>query len=399
MNKVKKITATLLSVALALSFPLGALAKEKEKPTINLQSPSAVLYNVQSGEIVFEKNSDKPLPTASLTKIMTMALASEDRASGKVKNKDMVKISKNAWAAKLKGSMMFLEVGREFSFEEIMKGMAVVSGNDAAIAMAEHLNGTTDNFIQRMNDKASQLGMKNTEFITVNGYPKNGSSDTSTAKDMAILSSYYLKQFPENEEIHQMKSYTTKTGRDDITQANRNDLLENYSGAKGLKTGYVEGHYNIVASAEREGIEFIAVVMGAPSSKARTTDAKKLLNYGFSQYKRVQINQKGEFVETLPVYYSPTKKTKVVVSETLEVTLHKEEIEKLSEKIDLPKYIKAPLKKNEKIGTKKIYIGEELIYSVDLIVEEEIESVSLFKKPFHFVALVGMWIQDKIFEN
>lgn len=396
-KSVKKAAAILLSSAMLLSVvPTGVFAEEKKQPEVTLYSEAAALFNVTTGEMIYEKNADKKLSTGALTQIMTLAIASEDKRDGKVKDADMVTISKNAWAAKLKGNVMFLEVGREFAFGELVKGVAVVSGNDASVAIAEKLNGTEEKFLARMNEKAASLGMKDTKFLTVNGMSKDSQRGVTTATDVAKLSSYYLKTFPENLKIHSLETYTTDTGRGEIKQSNANTST-GYTGAATLKSALADDQYHMVAVAERKGIKFVAVALNSASDKERTIDTKKLFDFGFAQYKQVKFNEEGEFISSIPVYYSPTKKTKVVVAETLEVTLHEKQVDQLKEEIVLPGYLKAPLKKGDIVGTKNIYIGDKLVHTIDLTIEEDLDSVATHKKIFHFLGLSVKWLQNLVF--
>lgn len=393
----RRVTAGVMATAMTFSVLGGVNAEVEKKEELNLYSDSAAIYNLNTGKLVFEKNGDDVHSVAGLSQVMTLALASEDKTAGVVKDDDSITISKNAWAAKLKGNVMFLEVGRVFPFSEIMKGIAVISGNDAALAMGEHLEGTEEKFIKRMNEKAIQLGMDNTVFASAHGLGSGDSKDLSTAKDVALLAKHYVTTYPENLEIHKMASYTTQTGREEITQANANVGISQYEGAMAIKTAYADKKYHMVVYAERLGVKYGLVLLGAGSEKERSSDAKKLLDYGFSQYKKVKFNDAGDFVSNISVYYSPTKKTKVFVSEALEVTLHDDEIKSLKEEVVLPSFLKAPVEKGEVVGKKNIYIDDELVHSIDLVIQEEITDVAGYKKIFHFIAATFKKVQDKVF--
>ena len=212
-DQLKKIIATLLS--LSLLVPTVASAEEnketKETPPVSISSPSAILINAENGDILFEKEKNENYDIASVTKVMTLLIASEELKKGTLKGTDKVKVSEKAW--RMGGSKMFIEVGQEVAAEELIKGIAIVSGNDAAVALAEHMGGTEEQFVEKMNAKAKELKMKDTTYYSPNGLGLGDDKhfDTSTAKDLALLAKYYVNAYPENMKIHGMTEYTTKT--------------------------------------------------------------------------------------------------------------------------------------------------------------------------------------------
>jgi D-alanyl-D-alanine carboxypeptidase (penicillin-binding protein 5/6) len=248
---------------------------------LRLASRSAILMDANTGQILYAKNADLPLQPASITKILSLYLADEAIREGKVHPRDTVKISKKA--GRTGGSKMFIQAGSEIPLEELLKGMAVVSGNDASVAVAEYIGGDVQSFVKRMNLKARELGMKHSTFRNPNGLPAKG--QVTTARDMLILASEYLRTFPESLNIHSQQFYTYR----DITQHNRNALLKSYPNADGLKTGWVhQAGYHIIATAKRDNTRLIAVVMGAKNSDIRTKEAEKLLDMGFSLIQKHQ---------------------------------------------------------------------------------------------------------------
>jgi serine-type D-Ala-D-Ala carboxypeptidase (penicillin-binding protein 5/6) len=235
---------------------------------------SAILMDMTTGRILYTHNADAPLPPASITKVLSLYLADEAIREGRVHPTDPVKISRKA--GRTGGSKMFIQAGSEIPLEELLKGMAVVSANDASVAVAEHIGGNVEGFVEQMNRKARELGMERSVFKNPNGLPARG--QFTTARDMMILASDYLRRFPESLNLHSQQYFTYH----DITQRNRNSLLQHYPNADGLKTGWVfASGYHIVATAKRGNTRLIAVVMGAKTSAIRAREAEKLLDEGF----------------------------------------------------------------------------------------------------------------------
>jgi D-alanyl-D-alanine carboxypeptidase (penicillin-binding protein 5/6) len=241
---------------------------------LRLTVHSAILLDMTTDRILYTHNADDPLPPASITKVLSLYIADEAIREGKVRPSDPVKISRKA--GRTGGSKMFLQAGSEIPLEELLKGMAVVSANDASVAVAEYIGGNVKGFVERMNRKARELGMTRSFFKNPNGLPARG--QFTTARDMLILARDYLQRFPESLNLHSQQYYTYR----DITQRNQNSLLRNYPDADGLKTGWVlKAGYHIVATAKRGDTRLIAVVMGAKTPAIRAREAEKLLDEGF----------------------------------------------------------------------------------------------------------------------
>jgi len=257
---------TLMILFLSINLP-DALA-------LKLSVHSAILMDMTTGRILFSHNADGTIQPASITKILSLYLADEAIREGRVRPEDPVKISRNA--GRTGGSKMFLQSGSEIPLEELLKGMAVVSANDASVAVAEYIEGDVDVFVERMNRKAKELGMTSSVFRNPNGLPAKG--QVTTARDMLTLAREYLRNFPESLNLHSQQYFTYR----EITQHNRNALLKRYPNADGLKTGWVhQAGYHIVATARRGNTRLIAVVMGAKNPKIRTRETEKLLDEGF----------------------------------------------------------------------------------------------------------------------
>ena len=242
--------------------------------SLKIRAQSAVLKNLQTGEILLSKNADRGIPPASITKVLTLYLAFEAIEEDKAGPDDRVVISRKA--SRMKGSRMYVGEGEEVQLDDLIKGTAIVSGNDAAIAIAEHVDGDVDAFVRRMNAKARALGMTHSHFRNPNGLPARG--QVTTARDVLKLCESYLERFPQSLEIHSMTSYTFQ----DVTQRNSNHLLEMCPDVDGLKTGFTrKSGYHIVVTAQRDGMRLMAVVMGAKSSSVRDREARRLIEEGF----------------------------------------------------------------------------------------------------------------------
>ncbi len=242
--------------------------------SLRLNVPSAILMDMTSGRILFSQNADEPLQPASITKVLSLYLAEEALREGRVRPTDPVKISRKA--GRTGGSRMFLQIGSEIPLEALLKGMAVVSANDASVAVAEYIGGGVERFVDLMNRKARELGMNHSFFKNPNGLPAQG--QFTTARDMLTLANDYLRRFPETLSLHSQQYYTFG----DITQRNRNSLLRHYPDADGLKTGWVvKSGYHIVATAKRGNTRLIAIVMGAKTSGIRSRETERLLDEGF----------------------------------------------------------------------------------------------------------------------
>ena len=260
------------AVAIALAVCLAAPA------CANLNVRGAILYNMQSGKVLYAQDADRRIAPASLTKIMTMYMVMDHIKAGKVKLKDQVKIS--ALAAKQGGSRMRLRAGERVSLDKLMMGLAVSSGNDAAMAVAEHVAGSQKAFVRLMNAKAKKLGMKNTVFLNPHGLPAKG--QITTARDMLILSQNYLKTHPKVMRYHRMKTLDHRG----VTTYNKNPLLKDCPGADGLKTGWIQASgYNLISTVKRGDTRLVGVVLGSANSKVRAREMRSLVEAGFTALK------------------------------------------------------------------------------------------------------------------
>ena len=337
-------------VAAIISFSnLSASAAPAAAQAFQVNARSALLINGLTGKVVFEQNADDKIPPASLIKIMTLYLIYDAIDSGNLKLTDMVSISKRAW--KFGGSQMFLEVGMQVTVSDIIKGIAVISGNDACVAAAEHLAGTEEVFVALMNKKAAELGMTSSLFKNCHGLPADG--QYTTARDMATLTYNYLKTHPHALEIHSIKEFTFNN----ITQQNRNKLLWRDSSVDGLKTGWIrESGYHLIATAHKDTDRYIAVVMGAKNHTIREEEAMKLLNYGFRNFKTSELVQQGTPVATVPVWNGTEGEVSLAAVESSFVTVPRDQAGAIKILQDIPAGVFAPVARDQKIGTLKITV-------------------------------------------
>lgn len=340
-------------------------------PTLNAKA--YILIDVNSGKILSEKNSEEKLPPASLTKLMTLYVISNALQHQQVSLEDKVRISKKAW--KTGGSRMFVKEGDYVSVESLLKGIIVDSGNDACVAMAEHLSGGEESFTQMMNQQAKDLGMSNSQFTDSTGLPSPNLY--TTAKDLAILSRALVKDFPQYYHWYKQKWFTYNG----IRQPNRNRLLWRDKAIDGLKTGHTDqAGFCMVSSAKHDKMRLIAVVLGSPSEAARADDSQRLLNYGFRFYETHKLYNKKEVISELPVFKGNENKIKVGIKHNLYVTIPSGQYQRLNIRTKIPTELKAPIKKGEQIGKLIVEFDGNTIESTPLYAIESVEPGGFFKR-------------------
>ncbi len=363
---------------------LGSFTCFAEGDTMGLSCPSAVLMEQSTGKILYEKDIHSKRPLASVTKIMTMLLAMEAIDAGKFTYDDM--ITGSAYAKSMGGSTIFLDEGEQLSVRDILKGIAVSSGNDAAVAMAEHIAGSEDNFVAMMNERAKQLGMNNTNFANSNGLPAE--NHYSTAYDIALMSRELMK----HEDIFDYTTIWMDSLRNgEFTLSNTNKLIRFYDGATGLKTGSTdEARFCISATAKRDGMHLIAVIMAAPTSKERQKDASTLLNYGFSNYALHKCATKGESVDNIHIEKSASDTTEILCGEDASYLYQKSASPQISREIVLNDDMKPPYKAGDNAGEMIIKNADKEIAKVPLVFATDVDKVSLFGT---FGKLIDNWVK------
>lgn len=326
----------------------------------NLQGTGYILMDANSGKVIAEKNSNERMPPASLTKLMSMYIISGAIKNGAVKMTDKVLISTKAW--KTEGSRMFVKAGDEVPVKDLIQGIIVESGNDATVAMAEHVAGTEEAFTDMMNTQAKILGMNNSHFVDSTGLPNP--DHYSTARDLATLTQAYINAFPEDYAYYSEKDFTYGG----IKQPNRNRLLWRYQYADGLKTGHTtEAGYCLVASAKKDGMRLISVVLGEPSDTARTEDSMRLINYGFRFHETHKVFSSSKPVVNARVWQGENTHTHLGITKDMYVTVPMGSYKKLQPTLTLKNPLTAPLIKGQTYGSVNLTLNGEVIASEPLI--------------------------------
>ena len=376
MRRFTSIVLAMIMVIMSLSTTAFADDKKVQEP-INISSKTAILMDVGSGQILFEKNPHEKLPPASVTKVMTMLLIVEALDSGKIKLDDEVQISERA--SEMGGSQIFLEPGETQKVDDLLKGIAVASANDACVAMAEYVGGSEEEFVAMMNNKAKQLGMNDTNFSNTNGLPIE--NHYTSAHDIAIMSRELLKHDKITKYLTTwMDQIVVGKKKTTIGLANTNKMIKHYQGATGVKTGFTqEAKYCLSASAKRGETHLVAVTLGAPTTQERFKDSSSLLSYGFANYESVKLCSKSDKIATLTLDKADDNKVNLVAKDDLTALIKKGESKDFTKKIDVSKNIDLPVKKGTKLGTISIYKGDKQVGKIDLINEKDINKASYFK--------------------
>ena len=348
---------------------------------IEIKARTAILQDYLSGEILYEKEPDRSIYPASMTKIMTSIIAFDLIKSGDLKLDEKFIISEKAWRLSTAGySSMFVMVGDEVSVEDLLKGIIVASGNDACIALAEGIAGTEEEFAIMMTSKANEIGMLNTNFTNSSGI--NDPDNYSTVKDILIMSNYLIQNHPEYYKWFSEIEFTwDRTGGDPITQGNRNPLLYKNMGADGIKTGYLAVEkYSLASSIQRKGRRLIAVGSGFETKRSRSRESSKLLTYGLTNFDLIEISTDKNPLDSVEVWLGKDKTVKVYTKENIYKTIKKGQKKKLKAKVIYEGPIEAPIKKDQKLAKLKIIYDEELIGEYDLLALNEVKRVNMFSR-------------------
>ena len=341
---------------------------------LEISSKSAILMDVSTGQILYEKNAHDKLPPASVTKVMTMLLICEALDSGKIKLDDKVQISENA--ASMGGSQIFLEPGETQDVNTLLKGIAVASANDGCVAMAEHIAGSVEGFVDMMNKKAQELGMKDTHFANTNGLPVE--NHYTSAHDIALMSRELLK----HDVIHKylttwMDKVVVGKKQSTIGLANTNKLIKHYNGATGVKTGFTQqAKYCLSAAAKRGETHLVAATLGAETSPIRFKDATALLDYGFANYESTKLCSKNDNITTLTLEKAEDNKIDLVAKEDLSVLIKKGSNKDFEKQVKIYKNPKLPIKKGTVLGKVEICKDKKVVGQVDLVTTKDINKAS-----------------------
>ncbi len=344
---------------------------------------TAILIDHDSNEILYEVEPDMSIYPASMTKIMTSIIVFDLLKQNKLSFEDKFLISEKAWRLSQSGySSMFLMINDEVSVENLLKGIIIASGNDACIAIAEGIAGTEENFADIMNEKASEIGMTNTNFANSSGI--NDPDNYSTVRDIAIMSQYLIKNYPEYYELFKETKFTwDRTGGDPITQGNRNPLLYKRVGVDGIKTGYLAVEkYSLASTMKRDERRLIAVASGFQTKNARSSDSLKILSWGFRNTDTFLISKKNSTI--FPVKSWLGKKTNVegITKEDIFLTLKKKESRNLKVYLKYNGPVKAPIKKDQEIAKIEVFVKDDLVQKVPVYASENVDKVNVFKSLF-----------------
>ncbi len=369
---MKKLLSLILALCLLVSIFPFAISGEESTPgkgTLSCNATSAILMEYKTGKILFEQNADEQLPPASITKIMTLLLVMEAIETGKLTLEETVTAS--ALAASMGGSQIFLKEGEQMSVRDLLKSVVIASANDAAVALAEHLCGSVEAFVEGMNEKAKALGMENTHFENTNGLDDTTSAHYTSARDVAIMSRALIAH-PLILEFSSIWMDTIRDGAFGLTNTNR--LVRFYPGATGLKTGSTsKAHFCISATAERDGMHLIAVIMGAPTRDIRNEEAKRLLDFGFANCQLYE-DEGVEFAE-VPVLGGKNGICRVKNAD-FDAIVGKGNAAKIEKRVNLPAELVAPIAKGEKVGEVEYLLNGEVIGRTDILSTEEVERIS-----------------------
>ncbi len=350
-----------------------------------VEAKGAVLIDAFSGKVLFAQNAEKELPPASVTKIMTMLLILEGVEQGRISLDDAVTVSENA--SSMGGSQMYLEPGEQHTVEELLMGVAMVSANDACVALAEHLCGTVEIFIENMNKRAKELGMDNSNFVNTNGLPEE--NHYSSAYDIALMT----KELLEHESSHEWltrKQAVIKIGlpgkEKEFELINSNKLLYQYEGALGVKTGFTQdAMFCLSGAAERDGTRLIAVVLGSESSIIRFSETKKLLDYGFSNYETVTVAEKGKIMKKSSVKNGTPEKVNAVTADNCGILIAKGDEQSIKTKVKISNNLKVPLKKGQKIGDLTVYYKGAEAGRFPLVAEKNVRKATLWERTVRWI--------------
>ena len=402
MKTIKKLLAVILICIQTLQFSMvpNVLAEETtttpgteqtSDTAVEVTAPSAILMEMTTGTVLYEKDADTARPPASVTKVMTMLLIFDALAEGKIQLEDEVTTSE--YASSMGGSQVFLETGEKQTVETLLKCISVASANDACVAMAEYISGNEEEFVRQMNLRAEGLGMKHTHFVNCNGLDAEGHE--TSARDIALISRELLLKYPE---IHnyctiwmENITHTTSKGSSEFGLTNTNKLIRQYEYATGLKTGSTgKAKFCVSATAEKNGVSLIAVIMGAEDSKARFKDAVTLLNYGFGKCQMYTdekmpsldpISVTGGIQESISLEYEK----KFTYLDTTGANLNA-----VTSRLQIPDKVNAPIKKGDTVGQRIYYLDEKEIGSVNLLAEETVKKAGFFdylRKALYWMAL------------
>lgn len=370
-----------VGIIVVLCLALPATARQVIIPAPpQLAASSYLLIDADTGRELVSHNVDERLPPASLTKMMTSYIVSGEIENGQMKESDLVNISVRAW--KMGGSKMFIKEGTQVPVGELLHGVIIQSGNDASVALAEHVAGSEEAFVDVMNQQAQLLGMSHTEFHNATGWPAEG--HLTTARDLSLLAKAIIQDHPEHYKIYSQK-YFKFNG---INQPNRNKLLWRDKAVDGLKTGHTEeAGYCLVSSAKKNGMRLIAVVLGTRSEEARAAESQKLLAYGFRYFETHKVYQQGDVLNTAKVWAGQSEQVELSIAEDIFLTIPRGAREDLKAELHIDQTIKAPLTQGQQLGRLTVMLDEDQLVDTPLVAKQAVEPAGFFARIWDAVLL------------
>jgi D-alanyl-D-alanine carboxypeptidase (penicillin-binding protein 5/6) len=375
------LTVLVLSLGLVQAPGLARAAAAAPAPPPAVAATSYLLVDAETMRVLVEQNSREPMPPASLTKIMTAYVAEVELASGRIKLEDQVPVSVHAWQAE--GSRMFIQEGTTVPLDMLLRGVIISSGNDASIAIAEYVAGSESAFADMMNEQARKLGMTDSQFQNATGLP--APDHLTSAWDLALLTRALIRDFPEHYAIYAEKSFKFNN----IDQPNRNRLLWRDRTVDGVKTGHTEeAGFCLVASAKRDDMRLISVVMGTASDEARMRESQKLLSYGFRYFETHKLYDAGVPLKTARIWYGAQKELALGTPEPVSVTITRGAYDQLKAELLVPNAIEAPVREGQEIGTLRLALGEETVLETPLVALSAVEEAGMFSRLIDFILLL-----------
>jgi D-alanyl-D-alanine carboxypeptidase (penicillin-binding protein 5/6) len=366
------------------NFATAAAAIIPRAPDI--AATSYILLDAKTGHVIIEENADEALPPASLTKIMTAYIAVEELLSGNLSLSDEVHISEKAW--RMEGSKMFVGVDTNVRVDDLLRGIIVQSGNDASVAIAEHIAGSEEAFADMMNQYSEVLGMDASFFMNASGLDTEEYYNTMSARDLATLATASINRHAEYYPIYAEREFTYN----EIRQSNRNTLLFRDRNVDGMKTGWTDAAgYCLVASAERDGMRLITVVMGTESEDARAIQTQKLLTYGFRYFETHKLYDANQVLTNVPVYSGAQNAVDLGISEEVYITIPRGQAEAMTATVDVDEIIRAPLDKSQIMGVVSVVLDNNILYQGDVIAMQKIERGGVFKR---FIDWLSLFFSD-----
>ena len=370
-----------ITLFLALVVNGAGLAQLAPPAPPSVAATGYLLIDMDSDTVLAAKDAEQRLEPASLTKIMTAYAVFRELQGGSVRMSDQVLVSEKAW--KTPGSRMFIEVGKRVTVEDLLKGMIIQSGNDASVALAEHVAGSEEAFANLMNDHARRLGMHNTHFVNATGLPDN--EHYTTPHDIVLVTEAMIREFPEQYKLYSVKEFTYN----DIRQHNRNNLLWRDESVDGVKTGHTEAAgFCLVASAKRDGMRLVSVVMGTDSEKSRIRESQSLLNYGFRFFETHRLYGAGDRLTRTRVWMGEQEEVALGLAKDLAVTIPRRQYDKLNARTEIQPQLEAPLSKGQKVGEVIVELDGSEIVRRPLVALEEVAEGGLWRKAVDSVLMM-----------